>query len=284
MPQRRRGRSSVRRLGKPPIWRGSSWESQKELRGVFRNVAADVYDGVKKRAFIIGREGQYISILQSRAFLCVCAECFVTLFVSVSTCVRSLTICLRFRSVTLPDSWKIVDELTKIKASGHEEMRDSGQNYEVMINMVPGVTRAQAYKGLLNVWHLFALPLCVRRSVVLSLIKRGSRVLINSLRWCWCRGFFVWRPRRWKLARHSKLQRPGENTEFIIGLHTMAHRAHKCSHGLSLIRQKGMPERAVRRLRRGQNPRIEFSRSVATGDTFLLKCALPRTTGHVRTL
>ena len=32
-------------------------------------------------------------------------------------------------------------------------MRDSGQDYEVMINMVPGVTRAQAYKGLLKVWH-----------------------------------------------------------------------------------------------------------------------------------
>ena len=61
-----------------------------------------------------------MSILQSCAFLCVCAECFVTLFVSVSTCVRSLTMCLRFRSVTLPDSWKIVDELSKITASGHQ--------------------------------------------------------------------------------------------------------------------------------------------------------------------
>ena len=97
-----------------------------------------------------------MSILQSCAFLCVCAECFVTLFVSVSTHVRCLTISLQFRSVTLPDSWKIVDELTKITASGHEEVRDGGQDYEVMINKVPGATRAQAYTGLLNVWHLFA--------------------------------------------------------------------------------------------------------------------------------
>ena len=41
----------------------------------FQNVAADVYAARKKRAFIIGREGQYISILQSCAFLCVFADC-----------------------------------------------------------------------------------------------------------------------------------------------------------------------------------------------------------------
>ena len=208
-----------------------------------------------------------MSILQSCAFLCVCAECFVTLFVSVFTRGRCLTISLRFRSVTLPDSWKIVDELLKITASGHQLMRDSGQDFEVMINMVPGVTRAQAYKGLLKVWHLFASSLraafgsivaqCARVTRIdqqpsLLPVSRIFRLAPTPLEACQTQ------TRLTILMKHIEIS--GDAVQyndqvdpqiFIDGLLTMAHRAHKCSHGLSLIRQTRMPERAVRRLGRG---------------------------------
>ena len=86
-----------------------------------------------------------------------------------------------------------------IALSGHEEMRDGGQDCEVICVKVPRATRAQAYTGLLNVWRLFALLLRAA-SVVLSLSAHQSRASINSLRCCSCRGLKVYRPRRSKLA------------------------------------------------------------------------------------
>ena len=105
-----------------------------------------------------------------------------------------------------------------------------------------------------------SLPLCARRSVVLSLSARGSRALINSLRCCWCRGFFRLAPTPFEACQTQtrlttqmkRIVTSGDAVQycaqmepqmFIDGLLTMVHRAHTCSHGLSLIRQTGMPER-----------------------------------------
>ena len=175
--------------------------------------------------------------------------------------------CLRFRSVRLPDSWKIVDELTKITASGHEEMRDGGQDYEVMINKVPGVTRPQSYNGLLNKWHLFASSLraafgsivaqCARVTRIdqqpsLLPVSRIFRLALTTLEACQTQTRLMTQMKRIVISGDAVQYYDQVDPQiFIDGLLTMVHRAHKCSHGLSLIRQTRMPERAVRRLRRG---------------------------------
>ena len=146
-------------------------------------------------------------------------------------------------------------------------MRDSGQDYEVMINMVPGVTWAQAYKGLLKVWHLFASSLraafgsivaqCARVTRIdqqpsLLPVSRIFRLAPTPLEACQTQTRLTILMKRIEISGDAVQYYDQVDPQiFIDGLLTMANRAHKCSHGLSLIRQTRMPERAVRRLRRG---------------------------------
>ena len=60
---------------------------------------------------------------------------------------------------------KFVDELTKIVAPGLEEMRDGGQDYEVMFGKMPCATPAHACTGLLSVRRLLALSFFFARDV-----------------------------------------------------------------------------------------------------------------------
>ena len=157
---------------------------------------------VKKNqgAFTIGHQGQDKTILQSCAFLCRCRMLHNSVRICV-TRVRSLTTCLRVRSVTLPASWKFVDELTKIVAPGLEEMRDGGQDYEVMFGKMPRATGTRVH-GLVE---------CAAFARSLLLFFRATfgsiATSINTLRCCWCRGSFVLRRRRSKLAGHARMKR-----------------------------------------------------------------------------
>ena len=97
---------------------------------------------------------------------------------------RSLTICLRFRLVTLPESWKIVDDITKITASGHEKMRDGGQDFEVMINKVPGARFVRS--SSLCAAHGGIVAQCARVTTIdqqpsLLLVSRVHAAIFGSL-------------------------------------------------------------------------------------------------------
>ena len=85
-------------------------------------------------------------------------------------------------------------------------MRDGGQDYEVMIGKMPCATPAHACAGLLSVRRLLAL---------------SSFFLPASC--CWCRGLFVWRPRRSKFAGHARMKRTvitGDAAQYNVQVET----------------------------------------------------------------